>query len=418
MKYTLSAAFVYLAFAVSMIIQTYYLEYIGDYVGIIWTLLSLLFFAGIILAVSPLELSDKTRKIILISAAVACLALVLLIHIHSVYYRYLSVFHVISILLALLSFAGIILSVLPLKLSENTRKILLFSSAITFLLVALLMDFFVTWGEMIYGIFYFIAFVFLFLIVVFNPTDKPTPKGAWTEKFFFIPAILIFIGGMVYYWLMGWKEPSFIGLFLVHLVIAAGVFFLCRDLVSPYIKEREKKDVPFGYVGMIKHVLLLVFVDFIWRYIWIFKMTKYTNEYKGEAARSPVKKLLLCFFVPFYSYYWTYKTAQRIDRLAAENQMECNITEASTLLAIFVPIAAPILMQSKVNKLVTGNYNVFHSYRKYGELNSAGAGNANNFGSENANNFGADGNTQTINENDLLDEGIITEEEPENNNRL
>ena len=59
-------------------------------------------------------------------------------------------------------------------------------------------------------------------------------------------------------------------------------------------------------------------------------------------------------FVPFYFIYWMYKNAQRLDKLAAQNGVASDLTTLCLILAIFVPIIPPILMQDKINAIAAG----------------------------------------------------------------
>lgn len=108
-----------------------------------------------------------------------------------------------------------------------------------------------------------------------------------------------------------------------------------------------------AYCGLGKHVLLLLFTFGIWYLIWIYRVTGYLNRVEDEPPRNPTTKLLLCMFVPFYSIYWVYKSAQRVDKLAAAGGLASDITTLCLILAIFVPIIPPILMQDKINAIVT-----------------------------------------------------------------
>lgn len=110
-----------------------------------------------------------------------------------------------------------------------------------------------------------------------------------------------------------------------------------------------------AYCSLVAHILLLLFTCGVWLYIWTYRMTDYTNQAKGEEYRNPTTKLLLCMFVPFYSIYWTYKTAMRIDKMAQEKGMHSDLSTLCLILAIFVPIIPPILMQDKVNAICTVN---------------------------------------------------------------
>lgn len=123
-------------------------------------------------------------------------------------------------------------------------------------------------------------------------------------------------------------------------------------------KQSVASDAPLpreAYFGMFGHVLLLLLVFIVWYYIWIYRTTKYLNAYRYEEPRNPTTKLLLCMFVPFYSVYWVYKSAQRIDKLAEERGVPSDTATICLILAIFIPIVPPILMQDKINKLTVGN---------------------------------------------------------------
>ena len=104
-----------------------------------------------------------------------------------------------------------------------------------------------------------------------------------------------------------------------------------------------------GYISMGMHIALLLLTGGIWLYIWIYRTTKLLNCVEGEEYRNPTTKLLLCMFVPFYFIYWIYKSAQRIDKLAQSKGIPSDISTLCLILAIFVAIVPPILMQDKIN---------------------------------------------------------------------
>ncbi len=122
-----------------------------------------------------------------------------------------------------------------------------------------------------------------------------------------------------------------------------------------YIEEETKEDGKNNeyYVSLFKHVLLLFVTFGIYQYIWIYRATKFTNLAKHQKERVPMKKLLLCVFVPFYIIYWTYKTAQRVDGIAKERNVSSDIGVISLVLAIFVSIIPPILIQAKINQIIS-----------------------------------------------------------------
>ncbi|MBE6036659.1 MAG: SHOCT domain-containing protein [Clostridiales bacterium] len=57
-------------------------------------------------------------------------------------------------------------------------------------------------------------------------------------------------------------------------------------------------------------------------------------------------------FVPFYYIFWTYKTAQLTDQLAREKGLASDMATLCLILAIFVGIIPPILLQDKLNNIV------------------------------------------------------------------
>ena len=81
-------------------------------------------------------------------------------------------------------------------------------------------------------------------------------------------------------------------------------------------------------------------------------MTQHLNALPEEEQRSPVANLLLCIFVPFYNVYWTYKSAQRLDKLSARCGLSSDLAMLCLILAIFVSIVPPILMQDKLNTIL------------------------------------------------------------------
>ena len=90
-----------------------------------------------------------------------------------------------------------------------------------------------------------------------------------------------------------------------------------------------------------------------WYLIWIYRMTGYLNRVEDEQPRNPTNQLLLCIFVPFYTVWWVYQSAQRIDKLAAAKGIASDLSMLCLILAIFVGVVPPILMQDKINAIVT-----------------------------------------------------------------
>ncbi len=108
-----------------------------------------------------------------------------------------------------------------------------------------------------------------------------------------------------------------------------------------------------GYYDLTKHILLLLLTFGIWWIIWIYRMTGYLNNVTNDPKRNPTIETLLCLFIPFYQIYWTYNSAQRVDKLAKDNGVDSDITMLSLILAIFVAIVPPIIIQEKLNSIIT-----------------------------------------------------------------
>lgn len=143
----------------------------------------------------------------------------------------------------------------------------------------------------------------------------------------------------------------------------------------------EQAATGSGYRSMAKHVLLLIFTFGIYNLIWIYRTTAYLNQVNDEPPRNPTYKLLLCLFVPFYEVYWVYKSSQRIDRLAGSKGIHSNISTLCTVLAIFLWIVPPIIMQDKINTVEkpplstppVQHTDVADELKKYKELLDMGA---------------------------------------------
>lgn len=124
----------------------------------------------------------------------------------------------------------------------------------------------------------------------------------------------------------------------------------CSD---PKAKEESGEiEVGDGFVGIGKHIALLILTCGIWMLIWIYRTTKFLNSAPNEEKCNPVNQLLLCMFVPFYMIYWTYKSAQKIDVLSkAKDEKSEGIAQNSLILGTLAPFAAYIMMQEKINNI-------------------------------------------------------------------
>lgn len=260
--------------------------------------------------------------------------------------------------------------------------------------------------------------------LLMGPADGKKLASLW-----FLPAVLAIVNAPVKFLSMvvGFGfSPSFTML-LGDILFAAALFFAFMWIANSGEEGFAQRELPAGngegfaagepgaarkapaaapmtddqaYCGLVKHILLLLFTFGIWYYIWIYRMTGYLNRVEEEPPRTPVYQLLLCMFVPFYLIYWVYISAQRIDRMAQEKGMQSELAVLCLILAIFVSIIPPILMQDKINNIVTakgagntGSYYTAPTPPKKPEAPVVG---------------GAD---EIKKYKELLDSGIITEEE-------
>ena len=133
---------------------------------------------------------------------------------------------------------------------------------------------------------------------------------------------------------------------LTAILIVVFINILSAPKVDAYLHDKKM------HYGLFTHILLLLFTFGIWLLMWNYRVTRYLNCVEDEEYRNPATKLLLCMFVPFYSIYWTYKSAQRIDKLAKFVNVISDLATPCLILEIFVPIIPPILMQDKINKII------------------------------------------------------------------
>lgn len=197
-----------------------------------------------------------------------------------------------------------------------------------------------------------------FLAVVFVTDYLPQFREQMKKLWFVPPAVLalatlLSIGGNIWFLSFLRLLATCAGMFLAAMWVAYPEG-LPQQTVSASAETGSTTAAPAPevYCGLVKHILLLLFTCGIWLYIWIYRVTGYTNNVEGEENRDPTNKLLLCLFVPFYVIYWMYKTAQRLDKMAAAKNIPSDLSTLCLILAIFVPIIPPILMQDKLNAIV------------------------------------------------------------------
>ena len=141
-------------------------------------------------------------------------------------------------------------------------------------------------------------------------------------------------------------------LLIIYLIANLALLFEFR---TQNLQKYPRQQVTFshtdGYFSMLTHVLLLIFTYIFWYYIWIHRTTKYLLCYPNDFKHKPSTTILLCLFVPFYALFWLYHMAQHVDTIAKTKGIHSEIALPTLLLSIFFTIAAPIVLQHKINEI-------------------------------------------------------------------
>lgn len=209
-----------------------------------------------------------------------------------------------------------------------------------------------------------IAALALFVVNIVMMANKKDKRGTalLTTVLCMVTAILIFLYALIWsiidaveYGYFYFPSTEFILFILcVGLMIACLIcnkkFPVQTAIVTESGETIQTEEQPDGYYSLVTHVLLLLFIGFIWQFIWIYRVTKYLNS-RTAFNRNPTSTVLLSIFVPFYTIYWTYKAAQETDALGKPYGKE-EIATICLVCEFFVAIASPILIQKKLNDII------------------------------------------------------------------
>lgn len=192
--------------------------------------------------------------------------------------------------------------------------------------------------------------VSMLLLCISQTTSFLTQQRDVWKKIWFLPAACMAASLLLSIILLPYASPH---------ALAAGIAFLLTGLwlCRPEDLESAQPYAPApGYNGIVKHVLLLFFTLGIWYLIWVYRQTRFLNRSKDAPPRTPGTEVLLCLFIPFYSCFWTYKSAQRLRALTAEAEVPCETSTFYLVLSFFGWLLAPIIMQDQINTylLATG----------------------------------------------------------------
>lgn len=199
------------------------------------------------------------------------------------------------------------------------------------------------------------------LIAVCTLTDYLPQYRALAVKFWYLPAALAggsMVLALLVYLLLAITDSGTWMAFHANLstsrLMMTLAFGFAGAWMAPEGLDALGSKNEFGYYSIVKHTLLLIFTFGIWYCIWIYRVTGYLNRTAGE-DRNPVSKLLLCMFVPYYLTYWIYKSCLSLDRVSVENRIFGNLTTLCTLISLILPILAPIMMQDRINAIVSAD---------------------------------------------------------------
>lgn len=187
-------------------------------------------------------------------------------------------------------------------------------------------------------------------------TDKVPQYRQKAEKLWAVPAILqgasIVLALLAYLFtnVLGGSYWPYLRSFLsLHTaLLTAGLALAGMWIVNPDGMPESGGD---GYIGMIKLLLLNFITLGIYQFFWIHRTTRYLNRVEGEPQQKPGTQVLACLFILFYTVYWIYKNAQRLDILAHEYNIHRNLAIVCLAFAPFFPIVSIIVMQDRINTI-------------------------------------------------------------------
>ena len=120
-------------------------------------------------------------------------------------------------------------------------------------------------------------------------------------------------------------------------------------------EDLEKIKLKKYKSGLLRLIILNIFTLGIYKLYWIFKTTKFINQYDTlSAKRDPGMNVILCACVPFYAAYWMFKTITSLESMADEG---VGTTSAAQMVAVFdivAPLATWMYAQDRINMLIDG----------------------------------------------------------------
>lgn len=121
------------------------------------------------------------------------------------------------------------------------------------------------------------------------------------------------------------------------------------DIANHNASLKDNVDYHYMNTGIVVHFFLTIVTCGIWNYIGIFKITRYLSSMNKDYYRDPITKLLLVMFIPFYSFYWYYKSGVIVDRLNKRPKGKSGVLLC--LLSIIFPGASFLVLINKAQEL-------------------------------------------------------------------
>lgn len=279
---------------------------------------------------------------------------------------------------SLLSTVGYVITAIALFMANRARPKLLVigfiiqAAVVVFVLIFNLVN--TNAAFILSRLFKLVAWVGAIMISVACLAERLPQDRAAVKKVWFVPAACYAVGVIIW---SSWAAAHYrirtsyfvfdlllngLGLLLAMLWVVNPDAFAQKTANASDLGQPESAAPASGaaataestaYYNLGMHVVLLLLTFGVWYLIWIYRMTGYLNRVKDEQPRNPTNQLLLCIFVPFYTVWWVYQSAQRIDKLAATKGIASDLSMLCLILAIFVGVVPPILMQDKINAIVT-----------------------------------------------------------------
>lgn len=280
-------------------------------------------------------------------------------------------------IMAVLSYLTVAINwfIIILLIIKNRGKLLFAATAC--LLIPLIIPFVVYIGGFLRGqmsigiidILNLLTYVLLALVVGVFTVFKSDKCRMIVQKIYFLPAVIYNVSQIIALInaINASLEFSIIVQYFLGVAVNLGfIFFIAKWCADPYKKENPKKESGYTavyeeetrakyndfYFDLVEHTLLCIFTFGIWTAIWIYRTTKLLNRAKHCEQYDPVKKLLLCIFVPFYQIYWLYKHGQKLDDISREKNLNSSdITTLCLIFGILFNVAACILIQYRMNEI-------------------------------------------------------------------